>query len=35
MMSSKTEGLSFFTISVKPLDSIWKMPAVSPREISS
>ena len=34
MMSSNTDGLSFFTISVKPEDSIWKIPAVSPLEIS-
>jgi hypothetical protein len=34
MTSSKQVGLSFITISVKPLDSIWKTPAVSPREMS-
>ena len=35
MTSSNREGFIFITISVKPDDSIWKTPAVSPREISS
>ncbi len=35
MTSSKREGFIFITISVKPEDSIWKTPAVSPRLMSS
>ena len=35
MTSSNREGFIFITISVKPEDSIWKTPAVSPRLMSA